>query len=90
MDEASHKVPDGKMVNIKLQTHEGVLTHVELRGDFFIEPAEKLSELEDALNGLPIDADKQDIVDSIESVDVELIGFSAEDIAEAIRKAMGE
>lgn len=39
--QASHKVPDGKMVKIKFRDEEGDVYDVEIRGDFFIEPPEK-------------------------------------------------
>ncbi|MFB6192971.1 MAG: lipoate protein ligase C-terminal domain-containing protein [Candidatus Nanohaloarchaea archaeon] len=90
MKEASHKVPDGKMVNINLETDSGKVKSVSIRGDFFLEPAEKLEELEDKIEGLDKDTEAQKIEEKLESVDAELIGFSRKDIGKAFRKAVGE
>ena len=35
-----YKVPDGKLVVIDCDVKEGVLTNVQLSGDFFLEPDE--------------------------------------------------
>lgn len=87
--EASHKVPDGKMVNIKVETEDNQVFEVEIRGDFFLEPPEKLGELEEKLRGLEIKSSKDEICERLDSIDADLIGFSTEDIAEAFQKAVG-
>lgn len=84
---ASHKVPDGKMVKIKFRDEDGDVYDVEIRGDFFIEPPEKLQELEDRIEGLDVKASKEEICEKLEDVDADLIGFSPKDVAEAFRKA---
>jgi hypothetical protein len=86
--EASHKVPDGKMVKIKFRDNEGDVYDVEIRGDFFIEPPEKLHELQEKMEGLDVQASKNEICEKLEDVDADLIGFSREDVAEAFRKAV--
>lgn len=85
---ASHKVPDGKMVKIRFRDDEGDVYDVEIRGDFFIEPPEKLQELESRIEGIDVKASKDEICDRLEDVDADLIGFSKEDVAEAFRKAV--
>jgi len=87
--EASHKVPNGKMVNIKVQTEDGQVYEVEIRGDFFLEPPEKLGELEEKLQGMDIKSGKDEVRERLDEIDADLIGFSAEDIAEAFSKAVG-
>jgi hypothetical protein len=86
--EASHKVPDGKMVKIKFRDDEGDVYDVEIRGDFFIEPPEKLQELEEKMEGLDVQASKDEVCKKLEDVDADLIGFSKEDVAETFRKAV--
>lgn len=86
--EASHKVPDGKMVKIKFRNEDGDVYDVEVRGDFFIEPPEKLEDLQERLEGIDIQASRQEVEERLEDLDADLIGFSREDVAEAFRKAV--
>jgi lipoate-protein ligase A len=51
------KLPGG-LVRITAVNHEGVLRDVHISGDFFFFPAEKLLDLEQALEGLPLDTEK--------------------------------
>lgn len=85
---ASHKVPDGKMVNIKLEEEDGTVYEVEIRGDFFIEPPEKLHDLEEKLEGVDVSSEKKELIEKIEDINADLVGFSHEDVAEAFRKAV--
>ena len=90
MRQASRKVPDGKMVQVKLEVRNEEVVEAEIRGDFFLEPPEKLSELEQSLIGLKENEEKEKIVQKLDEIEAQLIGFSREDIAEAFRKAGGE
>lgn len=85
---ASHKVPDGKMVELQLEVNSGKVGEARIRGDFFLEPPEKLKELEKRLRGLETGIDKEKIIEELENVDADLIGFSPEDVAEAFREAV--
>lgn len=89
MKQASRKVPDGKMVELRLGFENGNVQKAEIRGDFFLQPPEKLSELEQKLEGLDRKEKKPDIISELQGVEAELIGFSCEDIAEAFRDAAG-
>lgn len=84
---ASLKIPEGKMVKINAEIDDEKIVDTEIRGDFFLEPPEKLHELEGKLSGLEINVSKEKIVEKLETVDAELIGFSREDIAKALRNA---
>lgn len=90
MRKISRKVPDGKMMHLGIEVSEGEVTNAEIRGDFFLQPSEKLQELEEKLEGLKADEEKADIVNELQKVEAELIGFSHEDIAKAFREAAGE
>lgn len=87
MKQASRKVPDGKMVEIGIHVEDGEVVKAEIRGDFFLQPPEKLQELESKLEGLAEDQGKDEVVAELQEVDAELIGFSCEDIAEAFIEA---
>jgi hypothetical protein len=86
--EVSLKVPDGKMVKIRVEVENQETIDAEIRGDFFLEPPEKLGELEEKLTGLPEETPTEVITERLEEVDAELIGFSRKNIAEALRKAL--
>jgi len=90
VSEASHKVPEGKLVKIKVETEDEEVYEVEIRGDFFLEPPEKLSELEEKLEEADIDSSKSEIAEKLNEIDAELIGFSTSDVAEAFQKAIKE
>lgn len=84
---ASVKPPDGKLVNVTV-TYEERIQDLTLTGDFFLEPPEARTELEQALIGTPIDAPSQELLDAIEGVDATLIGFDAEDLVSAVQEAL--
>lgn len=83
----SVKVPDGKLVRVHA-TYDDRIEAVEITGDFFLEPPTALEELESALEGQPADASASDLRAAIESVDAELIGFGADDLATATLEAV--
>lgn len=78
------KVEGGKMVNVDVKGSE-----VSFTGDFFIEPAETREEIEDILERAKSLSDNE-LIGEISDLDARLIGFSAEDVVEAYRKAVGE
>ncbi len=85
--EASVKVPEGKLVHVKTAYGER-FTEVKIRGDFFIEPPEALHLIEDRIKGMRADSKKELIEDSIREIEATLIGFSASDIAEAVKESV--
>jgi len=86
--EASVKVPNGKLVKVKVKISENRLEEVNIRGDFFIEPAEALHDLEENIENISVDTNREDLLDYINNVEAELIGFSSEDIVKAVREAI--
>ena len=90
MKKASHKVEDGKMVKIELDIDEEKVEGVRIRGDFFLEPPEKLEDIEESLEGLKLDSSIDKVAEKAEEVEAELIGFSHTDIGNAFRKAVDE
>lgn len=83
----SRKVPDGKLVNIEFDYNDGKLEDVEITGDFFIQPPEALTSLENILEG---SKPGKDLLNQLETVDAELIGFSRKDIIECIQNGLGD
>lgn len=84
MGKASIKVDGGKMVDVEVTDSE-----VSLTGDFFIQPAEARKKIESVLEGSK-DLSGDEIVQAINEIGAELIGFSAENVVEAFQKARGD
>lgn len=81
MVEASVKIPEGKMVKVSIKDEE-----VEVRGDFFLEPPEKLDEIEEKLEQIG-QSSSEEALDALNDVDADFIGFSREHVAEAFEEA---
>ena len=83
----SKKVEGGKLVKVDLD-YTDKIEQLKIHGDFFIEPPEALEQIEEKITGLEMNEDE--IIKKITEVNAELIGFSAEDIADALTDAAGE
>ncbi|GAA0606144.1 biotin/lipoate A/B protein ligase family protein [Paenochrobactrum glaciei] len=87
-----YKVHGGKLVVIDLEVQDNKLHEVQVAGDFFLEPAEALDDIRDALNGLPATSSVEDIANAVRNglrADAMMIGFSPEAAAIAVRRALG-
>jgi len=87
-----YKVPGGKLVTVAADCTDGRLTHVQVAGDFFLEPDEALDRINAALTGLPVSARTGEIAAAVTAgLDPgdALIGFSPRDVAFAVRRAVG-
>ncbi|MGH7920639.1 MAG: biotin--protein ligase [Candidatus Dormibacteraceae bacterium] len=86
-----YKVPGGKLVIVDCEVAGDVLRDVQLSGDFFLEPPEALSTLDQALEGMAGDATEEAIRQRLDPViegRMTLIGFDAAAIATAVRRAL--
>lgn len=87
-----YKTPGGKLVVVDFDVVDGRLRGVQVSGDFFLEPPEALERIAGALEGLPVVEVKEErIAERIRaSLDegVEMIGFSPEAVARAVRRAL--
>ena len=89
MRESSYKVPDGKLVKVKLKIACGRIAEVSVLGDFFLHPEEILLKIEESLVGSPHEETEIEITINqilVES-DASLIGATAGDIAKSIMMA---
>ncbi|RMI02439.1 lipoate--protein ligase family protein [Cellulomonas triticagri] len=96
-----YKVPGGKLVAADVEVAGGALTRVSVSGDFFLEPDEALGVIDAALRGQPEGARVPDLTAAVESAlaraeadgtldtPVHMVGFSAESVAIAVRRALG-
>ncbi|WP_245650110.1 lipoate--protein ligase family protein [Millisia brevis] len=86
-----YKVPGGKLVVVDLETEGDRIATARLSGDFFLEPDSALEDINAALTGLSTDAGVEHIVGALNVAvrDVDLVGFTTEAIAIAVRRALG-
>ncbi|WP_022889504.1 lipoyl protein ligase domain-containing protein [Agromyces italicus] len=88
-----YKVPGGKLVIVDFDVEGGALQNVRVAGDFFLEPDEALDDINAALEGLPAASDAKQITAAITAgirSDAVMLGFSAEAVAVAVRRALTE
>lgn len=86
-----YKTPNGKMVVADLEVGDGRLTSVEVSGDFFLDPPEALSDITSALEGAPANLAEEEFAACVREAlgpDIEMIGFSAEAVARAVKRAL--
>jgi lipoate-protein ligase A len=84
---ASRKVPGGKLVTVRVR-YDDRIEACALRGDFFLEPPEALSDVERAVVGLPSDAPAARVAAAVAAVDARLVGFDATDVGRVVRAAV--
>lgn len=85
-----YKTPGGKLVVVDLEVYTGRLARVQVSGDFFLEPEEALDRINAALEGLPATSDEAEIAQAVRQMTAhaEMIGFSPEAIAVAVKRAL--
>jgi lipoate-protein ligase A len=96
-----YKVPGGKLVAADVTVADGRLSSVAVSGDFFLEPDDALAVIDAALVGQDERAHVAELAGAIEHalaaavadrtlpVPVTMMGFSAEAVAIAVRRALG-
>ena len=86
MEFTSYKIPDGKMVKVRVDVENDLIQDITILGDFFLHPEATLVEIEQGLVGTTMQ--EESITNVIQSVldthDAVLIGASARDLAKAI------
>ncbi|MEU5832468.1 biotin/lipoate A/B protein ligase family protein [Streptomyces diacarni] len=88
-----YKVPGGKLVVVDLDDEGGVLRDVRVAGDFFLEPDEALTAIDQALEGAPSDTDTAGLTARVEAALPEgtvMYGLTAEGVAVAVRRALAQ
>jgi lipoate---protein ligase len=88
-----YKVPGGKLVAVDVEVAQGRLSDVSVSGDFFLEPDEALDDINAALTGMPVEAGVGQLAAAVTGAladDVTLIGFTAEAVGIAVRRALGK
>jgi len=86
-----YKTPGGKLVVVDCEVRDGRVVDAQVSGDFFLEPAEALTAITAAIEGMPADLDEEAIAARVRAAlapDVAMIGFSPEAVARAVRRAL--
>jgi lipoate-protein ligase A len=87
-----YKVPGGKLVAADVEVQGAVFSSVRISGDFFLEPDDALEQIDQALTGLPEDSSvdrMSSVVQAAIGPETRLIGFDADAVAIAVRRAVG-
>ncbi|MET9291359.1 biotin/lipoate A/B protein ligase family protein [Streptomyces sp. NPDC003077] len=88
-----YKVPGGKLVVVDLENQDGVLRDVRVAGDFFLEPDEAITAINQALEGASADTDAAGLAARVEASLPEgtvMYGITAEGVAVAVRRALAQ
>lgn len=88
-----YKMPGGKLVVVDLAISDGSLTHVQVSGDFFLEPDDALHAIDAALEGQDAGADEHVLAAAIRAQlapGVMMYGISPEAVAVAVRRAIDQ
>jgi lipoate-protein ligase A len=88
-----YKMPGGKLVVADVEVDAGKLRHVQISGDFFLEPDSALDVINAALEGQAADANASQLARAIaRRLDdgVALYGISPAAVATAVRRALGD
>jgi lipoate---protein ligase len=91
MYHGEYKTVGGKLVIADFDIKDDRLQNVSISGDFFLEPAEALDQINQALENLPSESPRDVIATVILGAldpDVEMIGFSPEAVAIAVRRGV--
>jgi lipoate---protein ligase len=91
MHHGEYKTVGGKLVIADFEINDDRLKNVSISGDFFLEPAEALDQINQALEGMPAESPQEVLATSILGSlgpEVEMIGFSPEAVAIAVRRGV--
>jgi lipoate---protein ligase len=86
-----YKVPGGKLVVADLDVVDEHVRRAQVSGDFFLEPDDALERINGALAGLPVATPAAQIAARVRGVlgdGVEMLGFSTDAVAVAVRRAL--
>lgn len=90
-----YKVLGGKLVSVDITVRDGRIATAHVFGDFFLEPDDALEDLNAALEGMATEATAAELGAALtarleaRADPVQMIGFSAEAVAIAVRRALG-
>ena len=87
---AENKIKGGKLIRIECEIEEEILKNIKFTGDFFLHPEEKLSELEDFLQGMKINEVNKNIISFLKNNHVIFLGINVNDFSNIFENAIKE
>jgi len=87
MEEYKIKVPGGKLLRIKIDICSKKMKSLQILGDFFLYPEDKIKILEESLVGKTKEGVYDQIKDTINTEKIQLLGFGANDLNNLILRA---
>ncbi|MBN2517956.1 MAG: biotin--protein ligase [Candidatus Altiarchaeota archaeon] len=84
--ELDYKVPQGKLIRLRAQMEGNRIKEIEITGDFFLHPEERIFELEKALVGLELDERALRPAVAKALADTKMVGVSVDDIVVSLLK----
>ncbi|MDE1823498.1 MAG: hypothetical protein KGI00_05470 [Candidatus Micrarchaeota archaeon] len=88
---AEYKVPDGKLVSVKV-TYSDRIESLQILGDFFIHPEESLTDIENIFINMDVNETEGRITEMIRGIviakKIEMIGVTPEAIAKTTKMAI--
>lgn len=85
------KIPGGKLLRI-IVNYDARIREINITGDFFVEPAETIEELEQKIKGLELPITKEKLLEIINNVkkefNAEFLGMTSESMTDAIMEAL--
>lgn len=91
MKHGEYKTPGGKLVIVDFDVTDNRIHNMQINGDFFLEPAEALTALNESLENFDAAATEEQLADQITAAvptGAQLIGFDPAGIATAIKRAL--
>ncbi len=79
-----YKIPNGKLLRIKVGIDNSEIEKITINGDFFIHPEEAVIEIENFLSGKKIDSIDKELTKFLKDKDIRVIGFSPADLFRAL------
>ncbi len=85
-----YKIPGGKLVVVDLLIVDGRMDEVQVSGDFFLEPAGALDDVDSALQGLSTATGEAELTTAVAAAlePADSYGITAEGVAVAVRRAL--
>jgi len=86
---AEYKVKGGKLIKVNLTAENRKIKKIKITGDFFLHPEAVIEDIEQALEGCPLDEQELSnlIEDVMKSKQAVSLGVSPEDFAKCIMMA---
>jgi len=85
---SEYKVKGGKLIKVALEVEGEIIKNAKIYGDFFLYPEDAIEYIEQSLKGARLNSEfEQILAEAVKRSGAQLLGFSADDIAAAVRLA---